>query len=531
MRRPLLWQLLLLAAFLWGGEMMRRDLWEPDEARYAYVAREMREGGHWLVPHRSGEFYAHKPPLLFWLINAASSTTGLPIGRVTARLPGFLAGLLTLWATARLAERWRGPPAAWPAVLVLCTNYLFWHEIGFGRIDGTLVGLTTAALYLLVRNDDAPGAWRPALAYVCMGLAVLAKGPVGFIVPAGAYAAARLAAGEGRLLKKAHWLWGPLIALAFPAAWLGLAWWRGAPDGYFHELLYQQNVERAAGELGHRQHWYYFLLNFPADFLPWTLLLPATGMALRRESETRLFGRRLAGWIIFVLGFFTLLSSKRNIYVLGAFPAAAVLIGGAWDSMALAHGRWVRGGVLGFLGFFLVCGIGALVAGFHPRLPIPPAVLWPVGLFALGGAAWVIVNLRRRGMTTHLFYGLAVTMLLIQWSVGVWVYPAVNPLKTPVALAKMAPSKIPEGHPLLLYRINGEILALYAHRSGRVVQTAPELEEAMRREKTGLAVFKEDDWLAVGETLRMSGVAHRFKMGSKSMVWFEFNTPPITPSN
>ena len=523
MRRPALWLLLVLAAFLWGGEMFRRDLWEPDEARYAYVAREMRDGGHWLVPHRSGEFYAHKPPLLFWLINAGSTLTRLPIGRVTSRLPGFLAGLAALWCAARLARHWFGEKAAWPTVLVLCTCYLFWHEVGFGRIDATLLGLTMSALYLLLRNDDAPGWWRPALAYACMGLAVLAKGPVGFIVPAGAYAAARLAAGEGKALKKAHWLWGPLITLSFPAAWLGLAWRQGAPAGYFHELLYQQNIERAAGELGHRQHWYYFLLNFPADLLPWTLLLPAACVALWRESEARLPVRRLAGWIIFVVGFFTFMTSKRNIYVLGAVPAIALLIGSAWDSMARSPGRWVRGGIYGFLCLFASVGAGCLVAGLHPKLPIPPAVLWPAGVFALGGAAWMITELRRRGITTRLFYGLAVTMLLIQWSVGLWVYPAVNPLKTPVALAQVAPAKIPEGHPLLLYRINGEILALYAHRPGHVLRTVPELEDAMRREKTGLAVFKESDWLAVSETLRVSGVACRFKMGSKALVWFEFS--------
>ena len=368
MQRPRLWLLALLAVFLWGGEMLRRDLWAPDEARYAYVAGEMRAGGHWLVPHRSGEFYAHKPPLLFWLINAASFLTGLPIGRVTARLPGFLAGLATLWMTARLAERWRGPPAAWPAVLVLCTNYLVWHEIGFGRIDGLLLGLTTAALYLLVRNDDAPGLWRPAAAYACMGLGILAKGPVGFFIPAGAYATLRWAGGEGRSLKKSHWLWGPLITLAFPAAWLGLAWWRGAPEGYFHELLYQQNIERVAGELGHEKPWYYFLTTVPADMLPWTFLLPAAFLVLRRDPDAAAFRRRLLGWALFVIVFFTLSHSKRNIYVLGAFPALAILIGGAWESMARAPGRWVRVGVYAFLGLFLFAGIGCLAAGLYPRV-------------------------------------------------------------------------------------------------------------------------------------------------------------------
>ncbi|MBU1695272.1 MAG: hypothetical protein KKC51_15105, partial [Verrucomicrobia bacterium] len=436
---------------------------------------------------------------------------------------------LALWATARLAERWRGVAAAWPAVLVLCTNYLFWHEIGFARIDGTLVGLTTSALYLLARNDDRPGAWRPALAWACMGLAVLAKGPVGFIVPAGAYVTARLAAGEGRMLKKTHWGWGPLIALAFLAAWLGLAWWRGAPAGYFHELLYQQNIERAAGELGHEQPWYYFLASFPPDFLPWTFLLPAAYVALRREPEACSFRRRALGWALFVVIFFTLMSSKRNIYILGAFPAAALLVGGAWEAMARAPGRWVRVGVYGFLGFFLLGGAGALAAGFHPRLPIPAAALRPAGLAALGGVAWMILELRRRGITTRLFTAMGVTMLLVQWSVGVWVYPAVNPLKTPVALMRVAPAKIPPGRPLLLYSINGEGLTYHIGRPGRVFESVSDLENAMRREGTGLAVFEEKDWESVRERLRVSGVARRFRTGSKRLVWFEYEAKPEGP--
>ena len=256
MHRPALWHLLLLAAFLWGGEYLRRDLWNPDEARYAYVAREMAQDGHWLVPYRNGEYYAHKPPLLFWLINLASAVTGLPIGRLTVRLPGFFAGILALWATARLAERWGGTPTAWPSVLTLCTSFLFWHEIGFSRMDGPLLGWTMGALALLFLNDDHPSRWRPALAWLCMGLGILTKGPVGMVVPAGAYAAARLAAGEGRLLKKSYWIWGPLLALSLPAVWLGLAWWTGTPEGYLHELLFSQNLDRAAGEYGHLKPWY-----------------------------------------------------------------------------------------------------------------------------------------------------------------------------------------------------------------------------------------------------------------------------------
>ncbi len=71
---------LFAAALLyWGTEYFSRELWAPDEARFAYVSQEMREGGHWLVPHRNGEYYAHKPPLMFWMINGAA--TVLAAGR------------------------------------------------------------------------------------------------------------------------------------------------------------------------------------------------------------------------------------------------------------------------------------------------------------------------------------------------------------------------------------------------------------------------------------------------------------------
>ena len=49
-----------------------RDLWNPDEPRYAEVAREMllepRAIEHFLVPRLNGERYDHKPPLHFWNI-------------------------------------------------------------------------------------------------------------------------------------------------------------------------------------------------------------------------------------------------------------------------------------------------------------------------------------------------------------------------------------------------------------------------------------------------------------------------------
>jgi 4-amino-4-deoxy-L-arabinose transferase-like glycosyltransferase len=523
MRRPALSYLFLLAALLWGGEYLRRDLWEPDEARYAYVAREMAQDGHWLVPHRSGEYYAHKPPLLFWMINLASRATGLPIGRIPVRLPGFFAGVLALWAAARLAERWAGTKAAWPAVLTLCTTYLFWHEIGFSRMDGPLLGWTMGALVLLFLNDDTPSFWRPALAWLCMGLAILTKGPVGLLIPAGAYATSRFAAGEGRLLKKSHWLWGPLIALSLPALWLGLAWVQGAPPGYFNELLFSQNLERAAGELGHRQPFYYFLTTAPADLLPWTLCLPAAFLILFRDPARRILLRRLGGWIGFILVFFSLSASKRNIYVLGIFPAVAILVGSAWAELDVAKFRWARFARSALWALLCVAGPALLIAGFHPKLPIPGWTLWPAGLAATLGAIALWRETRRTAQPPRFFLIAALTLLAVQGAVGLFIYPAVNPLKTPAAFAREVQERLPPDRPLLIYRVNGEILAFYSNRCGAVLRSPEELLAAMAQQERGIVVFEMRDFDAWPvDVPALPGTAHEFRMGRKHFVWLEF---------
>lgn len=526
--RPAFWHLLLLAALLWGGEYLRRDCWEPDEARVAYVSREMAQDGHWLVLHRHGEYYAHKPPLLYWLINLFSFATGLPVGRLTVRLPGFFAGLLVLWSTARLAERWAGAKAAWPAALTLMTTYLFWHEIGFARPDGLLLGWTTGALALLFGNDDEPAPWKPALAWTFMGLGILTKGPVGLIVPAGAYAAARLAAGEGRMLRKSHWIWGPLLALALPAIWLGLVWWTGAPAGYLRELLIGQNVERAAGGLGHLQPFYYYLPSVAADWMPWTLVLPAAALVLFRDPERRRLLRRLVGWIGFIVLFFSLLPTKRNVYVLGAAPAFAILVGAAWPGLDAGTFRWARFARGAFMALLMVAGLGLIAAGFWPRLPIAGWALWPVGLVALAGGTALWRETRWRKPPTF-FLLAALVWLAAEAAIGVFVYPAVNPLKTPVALAEAVRERLPADRPLLLYAMNGELLAYHSNRRGQAVRTPEDLFAAMRRERRGFAVFDKRVFASWPAAAPLVGAVGDFRSGSRRYVWLEFDLDAAPP--
>jgi 4-amino-4-deoxy-L-arabinose transferase-like glycosyltransferase len=71
--------------------LVSRNALPVDETRYLGVAWEMWLRGDFLVPYLNGEPYAHKPPLLFWLIHLSWSAFG--VSEWAARLVTAIAGL------------------------------------------------------------------------------------------------------------------------------------------------------------------------------------------------------------------------------------------------------------------------------------------------------------------------------------------------------------------------------------------------------------------------------------------------------
>src|SRR5580700_6985443 len=61
----------VLAAILYIPGLGKPALWEPDEGRYAEIAREMVVSGDYVTPRDDSELYFEKPPLVYWA-NAAS---------------------------------------------------------------------------------------------------------------------------------------------------------------------------------------------------------------------------------------------------------------------------------------------------------------------------------------------------------------------------------------------------------------------------------------------------------------------------
>lgn len=534
MRKSSLLPLIIIFSIaLWIPGYLRRDLWQPDEARYAYVAKEMKADNHWFVPHRHGVPYAHKPPLMFWLINAGSVVTGGEIGKIATRLPSLLGVILTLWAASSIAALWYDRRTALRTVFITATTFAIWWRAGWGQIDMLLCGLEMTSLYLLFADDIHRTRWRPALAFIFFGLGIMAKGPVGFIIPLGAYITANLAAGKSRNLMRFHWLWCLPVTLLLPAAWLLAAKKTGAPDAYFHELLFDQNAGRAAGGLGHIQPLYYYPEYLLLDGLPWIIFLPIAIWALikkmREKTDPETEDNRKAGlfmplgWFCFVVLFFSLLPTKRSLYILSAYPALAIIVSSAWTRLADLPRKAVQ--ISSGLTTGLIAGTGVIlliIQRIRPDIPLGYALTAPCGVVLFIGAASLFFNFKKFGPALRWMYQLAGMMVVIYLITSLAILPKFNAMKTPHELVSVVQRYLPERHPLMLFRINAEIFPYYCDRKAIVYWGEDDFKRSLKFYNEGVAIFLKSVWDQKQETYSRFGKTGTFKIGHKEYIWFAF---------
>ena len=492
-----------------------RDLWNPDEPRYAEVAREMllepRAVEHFLVPRLNGERYDHKPPLHFWNIALFGALRG-GVDEVAARLPSLLAGIGSVLVVFALAGRLFDRRTAWLAAPIFLTSALVMWNGRVGQIDMTLTFLELLAILFWARGrpwtrephraPDDP-ALRPGgqlanlLFFACLGLATLAKGPVGLIVPLLAVvtwlAFERDRAGVAELrLGRGLLLWAAIVL-----AWFGPAVWI-AGQSYFDALILDQTVSRYAEATYHPRPWHYYFRTLPGTFAPWTLLAPVAVYAAFRVSHRESAGREaravrfLLIWIASTFVFFSVSGGKRTVYLLALAAPLAMLV--AYGVLAIRD-RWPR-----FRAAFLISaatvpllfGVVAAAAPVAARdLPdgsIPESTIaWLQAVAAiplLAGLIGLYFAARRRPdlLVACLATGLGLTMSVT----AVWLLPLGDAFKSARALSADLVQWAEPGEPYAIYPVPDAAFLFYTGRfavdlHGGTLTHDEGDEEALRR--------------------------------------------------
>jgi 4-amino-4-deoxy-L-arabinose transferase-like glycosyltransferase len=343
-----------------------RPLMPVDETRYLSAAWDMWAHGDWLVPHLNGAPYPHKPPLLFWLIDAVWAVVG--VHGWAGRLVSPLFALGCLWMAWRLAR------LIWPddADAARCAPLIL---IGFGTFAfyGSLAMFDAPLAFLsLVGVEGALRAWRGLrwgwlVAGAALGLGILMKGPVAalHILPVPLLAPLWMDGKPrgGRLRWYGFALGAFLLGAAIGLAWAIPAAEAGGPD-YAAAMLWGQTADRVVRSFAHREPPWWYLPVLPGLLFPW-IFVPKLWRGFRRRLDT---GERLClVWFVAPLIVFSAVSGKQAQYLLPELAPAALFFA---HRLAGARGlAWIAASVAALL----VIANAVFAVGFASRYDLGPA--------------------------------------------------------------------------------------------------------------------------------------------------------------
>jgi 4-amino-4-deoxy-L-arabinose transferase-like glycosyltransferase len=414
--------LLLTAVILIFPNLGVPSLWDLDEGNNAEAAREMLDCGNWVVPTFNYQLRVDKPALLYWLQIGAFHLFG--INEFAARLPSALAALATVAMTYELGRRMFGSATGLLAGLVLASTGLFCASAHFANPDALLNAFTLLTLLLFWRSFVWRGRAWSAAGGISTGFAVLAKGPVGLVLPFAVIALFLLWSRRFRLLWERRLLVATLAFLLVALPWYI---WVGVETkiAFLRGFIMEHNVGRYLHSLEHHGGpIYYYLGVLAVGFAPWSAFLGLAGWygigRRAREDAPRILSepdlpasyRLLWCWIAVYFIFFSLAGTKLPNYILPMYAPLAILI-------ARFFNRWWHGVVepaawalYGSVAAFALVGVGTSVALLVAGGALPVPVLhgrqlsglaaWAVlGAFPVLGAglAWWWLRTRQHGAT------------------------------------------------------------------------------------------------------------------------------------
>ena len=158
---------------------------------FAAAGKAMSESGDWLTPKVNGILRFDKPPLIYWLMGLFYSLPKNELwdsfGTIAARLPSALASLFlmliigdTIYCWPQKGVRKSSTPIVASLGFALSPLIIVWSRTAVS--DALLCGTLGISLLLFWRRMASNKKDNCISPWVFMGLAILTKGPVAFVL-------------------------------------------------------------------------------------------------------------------------------------------------------------------------------------------------------------------------------------------------------------------------------------------------------------------------------------------------------------
>ncbi len=179
MKPRVLLGLLAVAVLGYFVDLGGSSIWDANEAFYVQTPREMLESGDYVNPSFNYEPRFNKPVLSYWIVAALYHVFGVSVTVERAAIAvGALIMIAASYFLARVASVHRAAPLLAAAGLAANPRFFLFARRIF--IDVALAMFMTLVLLFFALSERYPEHRRKMLMamYVCVGLGVLAKGPV-----------------------------------------------------------------------------------------------------------------------------------------------------------------------------------------------------------------------------------------------------------------------------------------------------------------------------------------------------------------
>jgi len=441
------------------------------ELRVVLTARDMAQGGNWLIPHFRGTPRLRKPPLMYWLDATAQKVTEAYTSPVAARIPSVLAGMALVVAVFFFGQCWMSPQAAFLAAITCCATVLFARFARLAETDMTLTLFIMLAVGFAYRAFTAQKSrilWW-ILTGLSAGLGFMTKGPAGLVLPLAAILA--FTAGIYYSSRKPVLSWSGLNAI-----WIfilvALPW-------YYYIWQYAQSQVAIGNEIqeafikgDHPGSIFYYAYKLPLVLMPWGVLLPFALLHAWKQQTQRAGMRFILWWWTTSFLILTLIPNKQEHYATLLIPASALLIGVFLsDGYVSSSGRQAN-----LIRAYLTTIVLALaLAG--PGIAIffivnEKVALWPTLLIAAMMLATGIMTLlfKKKHRKTMLISGCVILMGWMGMMYSFVLHPLHDPQSVIPSFVKSASPFIKHAEKIYIQGSRSEAIEYYAGRP--LIETA-----------------------------------------------------------
>jgi 4-amino-4-deoxy-L-arabinose transferase-like glycosyltransferase len=375
-------------------------------------------------------------------------------------------------------------------ILSISIEYLFLSRLVVHDIS-LAVGITSSLLlfyYGFLQNKIHR--WVIPFFYVSLAWSVLAKGPLGLVLPGLVMGLYIFLKRDWTLIKELQLGLGMIIFLPLVATWyVPISLQNKDFLSYF--IFHQHLRQFLSNEAHHSAPVYYYLPVFLGGFFPWSCFVPYAWFTVSSPLK-KLLDRKadlfILLWFTVPFIFFSIARSKNSTYILPIYPAASIMVAKLWMELILnfsAKSKGIRFSLVGLISFLMAAFIFIIM--YYPSY-------WYIGIILFAGTALSLLFLFLKKSILS-FCVLSANSVIVLVVVIVYLIPLFSPLYSTKNLSLYLKQVISPSDKLAEYKRITNSTVFYSDRLIPVIKGRDNLLECMKSKGGWYLLIDEKDYL------------------------------------